>query len=77
MGLLSIGILVEQIVVDLRIMDNIEVIALTAIGGILFVDVFFDVSGFFPDGWFHLLLGVLLLTMGVILFINRDNSSEK
>lgn len=62
---------------DLRITDNIEVISLTAISGLLFVDVFFDVSGYFPDGWFHLLLGVFLLTMGVILFINRDNSSEE
>jgi uncharacterized membrane protein len=63
--------------VDQRITDNIEVIALTTISGLLFVDVFLDVSGYLPDGWFHLLLGIFLLTIGVFLFINRDNSSEE
>jgi len=69
--------LVGKIIVDQGITNNIEVIALTTISGLLFVDVFLDVSEYFPDGWFHLLLGLFLLTIGIILFINRDNSSEE
>jgi len=63
-------------IVNQHITNNIELIALTAISGLLFVDAFLNMSEYFSDGWFRFLLGIFLLTIGVVLFINRDGPSE-
>ncbi|WP_440764498.1 hypothetical protein [Natronorubrum sp. DTA7] len=56
---------------------NVEVITLLSISALLFLDVFLGVSEAFPDGWFHLLLGVFLLGCGVVLFINERKPIEE
>lgn len=60
-----------------RITNNIGVIIPIAVSGLLFLNVFFDVSGTLPDGWFHFLLGVFLLVSGIILFISRNTEKRR
>ena len=54
----------------------VEVLFLVSISGLLFLDAFFGVSEAFPDGWFHLLLGIGLLVSAIVLYINRDDYAE-
>ena len=54
------------------ITNNLEVLILISISGLLFLDVFLGVSAVFPDGWFHLVLGVFLFISAVVLFTSRN-----
>ncbi|OVE84155.1 hypothetical protein [Natronolimnobius baerhuensis] len=54
---------------------TLEATIFASIAVILFLDVLFDISASLPDGWFHLLLGIVLFVSAIgLVFTTRSSN---